>query len=280
MTKTKYNRQTPHSRLWNVRLTPEILDYLAAPTKFGASRLSAYLYLLHNVAETTTPYKPAYGQTFNLETGQLVISITDLADRWNWARETVRKFFDQLEVFGLLSKTPLDRCSLVTMTMDWPDAAYAPAFIMPQLPFKVPKPLADKMDEWLNGDITDSEFVETLGETLESFDKKDDETYSHRISSLQYSLIRQMIGKWCNHPAELPETADSYSIECLGRIFKVCLSGNWSDWLRLLKGYSPGLAPESHAGKNSKEPASITDARSALDEFFNRLKVDFIKNSL
>ena len=86
MTKTKYNRQTPHSRLWNVRLTPEIMDYLAIPTKFGASRLSAYLYLLHNVAETKTPYKPAYGQTFNLETGQLVISITDLADRWNWAR--------------------------------------------------------------------------------------------------------------------------------------------------------------------------------------------------
>lgn len=146
MTKTKYNRQTPHSRLWNVRLTPEILDYLAVPTKFGASRLSAYLYLLHNVAETKTPYKPAYGQTFNLETGQLVISITDLADRWNWARETVRKFFDQLEVFGLLSKTPLDRCSLVTMTMDWQDAAYAPAFIMPQVPFMMPEPLADKMD--------------------------------------------------------------------------------------------------------------------------------------
>lgn len=280
MTKTKYNRQTHHSRLWNVRLTPEILDYLATPTKFGASRLTAYLYLLHNVAETKTPYKPAYGQTFNLETGQLVISITDLADRWNWARETVRKFFDQLEVFGLLSKTPLDRCSLVTMTMDWQDAAYAPAFIMPQVPFKMPKPLADKMDEWLDGGITDSEFVETIGETLESFDKEDDDAYSHKISSLQYLLIRQMIGKWHNHPAELPETADSYSNECLGRIFNVCLSGNWTDWLRLLKGYSPGLDHESHAVRNSKEPASITDARSDLDGLFIHLKVDFIKDSL
>ena len=280
MTKTKYNRQTHHSRLWNVRLTPEILDYLATPTKFGASRLTAYLYLLHNVAETKTPYKPAYGQTFNLETGQLVISITDLADRWNWARETVRKFFDQLEVFGLLSKTPLDRCSLVTMTMDWQDAAYAPAFIMPQVPFKMPKPLADKMDEWLDGGITDSEFVETIGETLESFDKEDDDAYSHKISSLQYLLIRQMIGKWHNHPAELPETADSYSNECLGRVFNVCLSGNWTDWLRLLKGYSPGLDHESHAVRNSKEPASITDARSALNGLFNHLKVDFTKNSL
>lgn len=136
------------------------------------------------------------------------------------------------------------------------------------------------MDEWLDGDITDSELVETIGETLESFDKEDDEACSHRISSLQYSLIRQMIGKWNNLPAEFHDTADSYSIECLGRIFKVCLSGNWSEWLQLLKGYSPDLDHESHAVRNSKEPASITDARYALDGFFNHLKVDFIKNSL
>ena len=280
MTKTKYNRQMPHSRLWNVRLTPEILDYLAAPTKFGTSRLSAYLYLLHNVAETITPYKPMYGRTFNLETGQLVISITELADRWNWARETVRKFFDQLESFGLLSKSQLDRCSLVTMTMEWTNAGYEPAFVMPQVPFRMPELLVGRMDEWLDGGITDSELVETIEETLESFDKEDYETYSHRISSLQYSLIRQMIGKWHNLPAELHEMADSYSIECLGRIFNVCLSGNWSDWLRLLKGYSPCLDHESHAVRNSKEPTSITNARSALNGLFNHLKVDFTKNSL
>lgn len=280
MTKTKYNRQMPLSRIWNLRLCPEILDYLAAPTKFGASRLSAYLYLLHNVAETITPYKPMYGRTFNLETGQLVISITDLADKWNWARETVRKFFDQLESFGLLSKSQLDRCSLVTMTMEWTNAGYEPAFVMPQVPFRMPELLVGRMDEWLDGDITDSELVETIGETLESFDKEDDEACSHRISSLQYSLIRQMIGKWHNLPAEFPDTADSYSIECLGHIFKVCLSGNWSDWLRLLKGYSPGLDHESHAVRNSKEPTSITNARSALNGLFNHLKVDFTKNSL
>ena len=121
------------------------------------------------------------------------------------------------------------------------------------------------MDEWLDGYIVDSELGETFEETLESFDKEDDEACSHRISSLQYSLIRQMIGKWHNRPAELPETADSYSIECLGRIFNVCLSGNWSNWLCLLKGYSPGLDHESHAVRNSKEPASITDAMRSTD---------------
>lgn len=136
------------------------------------------------------------------------------------------------------------------------------------------------MDEWLDGNITDSEFVETIVETLESFDKEDDDAYSHRISTLQYLLIRQMIGKWHNHPAKLPETADSCSIECLGRIFNVCLSGNWSDWRRLLKDYSPGPDHESNAVRNSQKPASITSARSALDGCFYRLKVDFIKNIL
>lgn len=136
------------------------------------------------------------------------------------------------------------------------------------------------MDEWLDGNITDSELVETIVETLESFDKEDNDAYSHKISSLQYLLIRQMIGKWHNHPAELPETADSYSSESLGRIFNVCLSGNWSDWRRLLKDYSLGPDHESHAVRNSKEPASITDARYELNAFFNHLKVDFIKDSL
>lgn len=51
------------------------------------------------------------------------------------------------------------------------------------------------MDEWLDGYIADSELRETFAETLESFDKEDDDTYSHKISSIQYSLIRQMIGK-------------------------------------------------------------------------------------
>lgn len=95
------------------------------------------------------------------------------------------------------------------------------------------------MDEWLDGYIADSELVETIEETLESFDKEDHDTYSHKISSLQSLLIRQMIGKWHNHPAELPETADSYSNECLGRIFNVCLFGNWSNWLQPLRATAP-----------------------------------------
>lgn len=279
MTKTKYDRQTSHSRSWSVRLTPEIMDYLSAPTKFGASRLSAYLHLLRSVAETTTVYKPTFGRTFGLEAGQLVISITDLADRWNWARETVRKFFDQMESFGLLTKSQLDRCSLITMTMEWLDAGYAPAFIMPSVPFAIPNVLAGKMDEWLDGDIADSELVEMIEESVADFENTDVNVSSHRISALQYSLIRQMVRKWQTDGTVPSETADSYSIECLRRIFTVCLSGNWSQWLRLLKGYSPGINPDSGIGSIAREPSSISDARAALDGLFIHLKVDLTSNN-
>lgn len=279
MTKTKYDRQTSHSRPWSVRLTPEIMDYLSAPTKFGASRLSAYLHLLRSVAETTTVYKPTFGRTISLEAGQLVISITDLADRWNWARETVRKFFDQMESFGLLTKSQLDRCSLITMTMEWLDAGYVPAFIMPSVPFAVPNVLVDRMDEWLDGDIADSELVEIIEETVADFENTDVNVSSHRISALLYSLIRQMVRKWQTDGTVPPEMADSYSIECLGRIFTVCLSGNWSHWLRLLKGYSPGINPDSGIGSIAMEPSSISDARAALDGLLIHLKVDLTSNN-
>lgn len=84
MTKNIYNRQTSQSRPRAVRFTPEIIEYLCVPTKQGASRLLAYLLLVQSAVESTTPYTPLYGRTFDMEAGQLVLSITDMAKRWNW----------------------------------------------------------------------------------------------------------------------------------------------------------------------------------------------------
>jgi len=89
-----------------------------------------------------------------------------------------------------------------------------------------------------------------------------------------------MLGKWYDHQAELPETADDYTIDCLGRIFTVCLSGKWSYWLHLIKCYSPGLDHEPHSVRNDKEQPCISDARLVLDGLFIYWKVDFIKDSL
>ncbi len=88
-----------------------------------------------------------YGRTFNLEAGQLVISITDLANRWDWARETVRKFLDRLETFKILSKSPLDRCSILTMNIEWLDSGYESVISAPASYLEMPKLQSDKMDK-------------------------------------------------------------------------------------------------------------------------------------
>lgn len=101
MTKNKNNHQIPHTVTLRVRLTPKMLNHLAEPTTFRASKLDAYLNLLHDAAVATAIYESAYGQTVNPEAGQLVISITNLAKRWGWSRENVRKFLDQLETLSV-----------------------------------------------------------------------------------------------------------------------------------------------------------------------------------
>lgn len=88
MIKNKNNHQIPHTGKWSVRLTPEMLTHLTEPTKFKASKLDAYLNLLEDAAVARTTYESAYGQTCSPEAGQLVISITNLAKRWHWSRDT------------------------------------------------------------------------------------------------------------------------------------------------------------------------------------------------
>ena len=277
MTKPKFNRPVPHSRPWAVRLTPEILEYLMAPTKYGSSRLGAYVSLLQSTAETATSYKPMYGQTFDLEEGQLVISITDLADQWNWARETVRKFLDQLEAFKLLVKKNLDRCSLLTMTMEWLDAGYKSVIpdVFPD--FQMPKSLSDKMDEWLSGDITDAEMAEASAEVASTFENTDAFVLSYQLDALLFSMIRQLVGRWSGNHVELPLLPDASTRELLGSLWNRCLSGNWLMWFSLLKEYSSGASPKPADPKHSKESAAMTDGRAILDSLFNHLKVGFAR---
>ena len=275
-----YNRRSTHSRPWDVRLTPEVIEYLCVPTKSGASRLSAYLDLLSMAAETTTPFKPIYGRTFNLEEGQLVTGITDLADRWSWARETVRKFLDQMETSRLLTKQSLDRCSLITMSMEWLDAGYTSVLPDSFPDFQMPQDLSDKMDKWLRGDIADTDMAEAIEDAAHSFDGEDPGLLPHRIAALQYSLIRQLILRWASNKPELPLTPDGLCQDLLCRLFNVSLSGNWLQWLALLRQFSPGLKPETAKGKASTGSDSITEGRGILDSLFNHLRVDFTRNEL
>lgn len=280
MTKNIYNRQTPQSRPRAVRLTPEIIEYLCVPTKQGASRLLAYLSLVQSAVESTTPYTPLYGRTFDMEAGQLVLSITDMAKRWNWARETVRKFLDRLGEFRLLSMEKLDHCTLVTMNIEWLDDGYSPVLDVPFLSFEMPHPLAGKMAGWLTGDIADDELLEEIGAVMENLEGADADVSSHLVAALQYSLIRQLIRQWAVTPEEIPVTPDKDCGEIVTEIFFSLLSGNWNLWLCILDSYRPGGSSGTGVADADMNQPLISDGRAMLDSLFNHLNVVFDRDTV
>lgn len=280
MTITKNNHQIPHNGEWSVRLTPEMLKHLTEPTKFRASKLDAYFNLMEDAAVARTTYESAYGQTCCPEGGQLVISITNLAKRWHWSRDTVRKFLDQLEALGMLSKSRIECRTRVTMAVDCGDAKHSTAYGTTLVPFNMPQQLVVTIDEWLSGIIDESELVDAIEETIASFDRTNEDTYEDRVIALQYSLIRQLISRWYVNAPEIPEVADSDSLGYLEHIFSECLSGNWLEWLKFLVTYIPGLNRGFYLADYTTTPACVKDARYALYGLFIHLKVDFIISCL
>lgn len=280
MNKNKNNHQIPHTGTLRVRLTPEMLNHLAEPTTFRTSKLDAYLNLLHDAAVATAIYESAYGQTVNPEAGRLVISITNPVKRWHWSRETVRKFLDQLEAVGMLSKTQVSGRILVAMTTERDDAKHSTIPEKPETTFDMAVLLYYKIDEWLCGIIDDSELAGIIEDAVASFDRSNEDAYSERITDFQYLLIRRLISEWCANPPAISENADSYIQVCLDYIFSECLSGNWAMWFRLLRVYCTDSNGRRELVENSTIPASILDARYAFDSLFKHLKVDFINDSL
>ncbi|GEM_PF-1505233 len=276
MNQTKHNQQNPLTPSLCVRLNPEKLNHLAEPTKSKASRLDAYLYLLHIAEIATATQESFYGQTSDPEAACFVISITDLAKQCHWSRETVRKFLDQLAVCGLLAKTQVGGRTIVTMTTERDDAKQPSILEKPQTPFEMPDQLYYKIDEWLIGIIDNSELADIIEETVASFDRTNEDAYSQRVTAFQYSLIQQLIPRWFVNAPAVPEVADSYSLECLKHIFSECLSDNWSEWLNFLDKYCPGLNRGSSLVEPSTDPGPIKSARYAYYALFIHLKVDFI----
>lgn len=255
-----------------------MLNHLAGPTTFRTSKLDAYLNLLHDAAVATAIYESAYGQTVNPEAGQLVISITNLAKRWGWSRGDVRKFLDQIETLGMRSKTQVSGRTLITMTAERNDAKHSTVPKKLQTTFDMAVLLYYKIDEWLCGIIDDSELAGIIEDAVASFDQSNENAYSERITDFQYLLIRRLISKWYVNSPSIPEVADSYSLVYLEHIFSECLSGNWTMWFKLLRAYCPDPNGRLELVENSTTPASMVDARYALDRLFNHLKVDFIND--
>lgn len=203
-----------------------------------------------------------------------------MAKQCHWSRETVRKFLDQLEAVGMLSKTQVSGRTLITMTVEREDAKQSTIPKKPQTTFDMAVLLYYKIDEWLCGIIDDCELAGIIEDAVASFDRSNEDAYSERITDFQYLLIRRVISEWCANPPTIPENADSYSLVCLEHIFSECLSDNWAMWFKLLRVYSTDPNGRLEFVENSTTSASIIDARYAFDSLFSHLKVDFINDSL
>lgn len=276
MTKFKSSSHTTHARKWSVELNPDHLKFLITPMKQGASRLAAYTNLLASVAETATSYQPLYGQPISLEAGQVVISITDLSDRWKWARETVRKFLDQLADFNLLTKEQLDRCSLITMKMNWEESELTQGIIDPSARFLIPQELYDKIAMWISGELFKEDLLNSIEDFLLAEEINGASHLPYLSTAIQYEMIRQVVRISTSSEVDVPVKMDSYSESIIGRIFNDCISGKWEEWLQFIEEVKQGelfYTFISTSSEASDASTSYTDCRDLFVSLLIHLNV-------
>lgn len=273
MTKIKTGGHTAHSRKWFVELNIDHLKFLCTPTKQGASRLASYMDLLASVAETDTFHQPLYGQPISLEAGQVVISITDLSDRWKWARETVRKYLDQLADFNLLTKVQLDRCSLITMTMTWEDVELTHGILDPSARFLIPKHLYDNIAKWIKEEMSKEELLASIEDFLLSEEIKGNSLMPYLATAIQYETIRQVVRITTLTETNVPTRMDAYSENLISRIFNDCLSGKWEEWLQFIEDAKRVKLFYPSVSEDSRDMSSYTVCRDIFVSLLNHLNV-------
>lgn len=166
------------------------------------------------------------------------------------------------------------------MNLEWLDDGYSHVLDVPFLSFEMPHPLADKMSDWLSGDIADDELLEEIGAAVVIFDGGDAGVSSNLIAALQYSLIRQLIREWAMTHEEIPVTPDKNCGEIITEIFFSLLSGNWNLWLCLLDSYRPGGSSRTGLSDAGMNTPLISDGRAMLDSLFNHLNVVFDRDTV
>lgn len=108
--------RTTHSHLAEEHTSVDrsLLEYLKPKPCERYSRIEAYCDLLARAA--TGPYTAkCAGQQIDLLPGQCVLTISDLARKWQWQRATVRQFLDGLVALGLLEARPFVKSYVITI---------------------------------------------------------------------------------------------------------------------------------------------------------------------
>ncbi|NDV84766.1 hypothetical protein [Bacteroides sp. 51] len=74
-----------------------LLEYLRPRSTERTSKLDAFCELMNMAMSQDTPSEETrFGTTVHLHQGQFIVTVTDLAKKWNWHRVTVKSFLDKL----------------------------------------------------------------------------------------------------------------------------------------------------------------------------------------
>lgn len=215
---------------WSVNLDEDMIRFLRQPTMKGASRLDAYFYLLKKCLNTPTTTKPVFEDEIKLEPYQIVVVITELAEKWNWSRETVRKFLDRLENFGLLKKRQLDRCSVLTMNVTCIDKELNQMLST----MKLRPEISEYIDKWEDGEIDDYELEDKLDYLFANVYSKEHVGPSVMACGLTAQTlilwIKRIVVNESGHEFDISPAAYHFLMPMVKCVFFDMLDRSWVQW--------------------------------------------------
>ena len=258
-------------------LSNALLEFLAPEEDKRYTRIEAFLDLL----VMATHYKghvSCYGQEFDLVPGEIITSISELANKWRWQRATVRKFVDSLVEMGQITHTPQVKCSLVDVV----------SLRFKRLPSDNPANLLTGTG-FPKGEVPDAEFGQLTTSIIRELsgqfaknasDMKDEDGNilytSEQRCQVATLYIEAMMAAFTHLVADVYTVKTEKSLlDCL---FKIC-HGNHEDAVRLMdaifndEGHNINLMVWETYGDTRDAVTRIFS--QAFHELSERLPVDF-----
>lgn len=208
---------------YQIKADRVLLEYLRPRTTERTSKLDAYCELMNMAMMVDEPHEVSGGSTVKLHKGQLAVTVSDLAKRWNWHRVTVKSFLDRLVELNHADLILHGKMFILTMR-------YAKSFQTTE-----ESPLLkdeQKIVRWVSGYIG---FEEMLSSCVDLLNDTDLILHSHRTSecstvgSRLHRLLAHLI---INYTDIIPEQKNIS--EALARLFTDHCHSDFSEFLSML----------------------------------------------
>lgn len=98
------NTSLPNSELVSINLTDDNIEFLTPAKGARYSKADALIYLVRKSAKAPVTVT-LYGQEYELNPGELLCTISELAKDWGWMRNTVSSFLKKMQDHKIISMT-------------------------------------------------------------------------------------------------------------------------------------------------------------------------------